>query len=72
MSWSRFLRTSHRWMSVVFTLCFLANIFTIVVLGMEQPPLWVTFSPLAPLFWLLGSGLYLFALPYLATPRSQE
>jgi hypothetical protein len=30
-----------------------------------EPPVWVTYAPLLPLFLLLLSGLYLFALPYL-------
>jgi hypothetical protein len=29
-----------------------------------EPPAWVTYSPLAPLFLLLFSGLYMFVLPY--------
>jgi hypothetical protein len=32
------------------------------------PPDWLTYSPLAPLFLLLFSGLYMFVLPY-ATRR---
>jgi hypothetical protein len=29
-----------------------------------EPPAWLTYSPLPPLFLQLFSGLYLFALPY--------
>jgi hypothetical protein len=29
-----------------------------------QPPAWIVYSPLVPLFLLLASGLYLFVLPY--------
>jgi hypothetical protein len=35
-----------------------------------EPPLWVTYSPLPPLFLLLFSGLYMFVLPYLGKRRS--
>ena len=37
-----------------------------------MPPAYVTYSPLLPLFLLLFSGLYLFALPYLTKRRSQR
>jgi hypothetical protein len=36
------------------------------VRGFGEPPAWVTYSPLLPLFLLLFSGLYMFALPYAA------
>jgi hypothetical protein len=39
-------------------------------MGLGEPPLWIVYSPLLPLFLLLFSGLYLFALPYVATWRS--
>jgi hypothetical protein len=32
----------------------------------------VTYSPLPPLFLLLFSGLYMFALPYVAGRRSER
>lgn len=59
------IRQVHRWASVAFTLAFLANIVTLS-LGEGQPPPWVTYAPLLPLFVLLGTGVYLFVLPYLA------
>lgn len=58
----RIIRQTHRWLSIVFTLTVVAN-FVAMVLG--KPPAWVTYSPLPPLFLLMFSGLYLFALPYL-------
>jgi cellulose synthase/poly-beta-1,6-N-acetylglucosamine synthase-like glycosyltransferase len=62
-----FIRQSHRWLSIVFTLTVLAN-FAAMTRG--KPPAWITYSPLPPLFLLLFSGLYLFALPYLGKSRS--
>ncbi len=44
-----------------------------VALGLgqgQQPPAWVTYSPLLPLALLLFTGLYLFALPYATKWRS--
>jgi hypothetical protein len=33
------------------------------------PPAWITYSPLLPLFLLMFTGLYMFALPYAAKRR---
>ncbi|UIY31105.1 hypothetical protein LZK73_06115 [Neorhizobium galegae] len=40
-----------------------------VAMSLGEPPLWVVYSPLLPLFLLLFSGLYLFALPYATSRR---
>jgi hypothetical protein len=61
------IRQLHRWLSIVFTMTVIANF---VARGFGEPPLWVVYSPLIPLFLLLFSGLYLFVLPYLAGQRS--
>ena len=61
MSWNVLIRQTHRWLSMIFTATVVANF---AVRAYEEPPAWVTYSPLAPLFLLLFSGLYLFALPY--------
>jgi hypothetical protein len=60
------IRQTHRWLSIAFTLTVIAN-FAAMTQG--QPPAWVTYSPLFPLALLLFSGLYLFALPYIARRR---
>jgi hypothetical protein len=41
-----------------------------VAMGFGEPPAWVVYSPLLPLFLLLSTGLYMFVLPYLAKGRS--
>ena len=64
-----FIRQSHRWLSIVFTVTVIAN-FAAMTQG--KPPAWITYSPLPPLFLLLFSGLYLFALPYLGRSRSAK
>jgi len=61
-----FIRQSHRWLSILFTMTVVAN-FAAMTRG--TPPAWITYSPLFPLALLLFSGLYLFALPYLARSR---
>ena len=63
---NRWIRQGHRWVSIAFTLTVIAN-FAVRVKG--EPPAWITYSPLLPLFILLLSGLYLFALPYFADRR---
>ena len=67
MNWNHWIRQFHRWLSIVFTLTVLAN-FAAMTQG--QPPAWITYSPLAPLFLLLFSGLYMFALPYVTRRRN--
>ena len=67
---SPWLRQTHRWVSIVFTATVIAN-FVAMALGDGQPPAWVTYSPLLPLFLLLLTGLYLFALPYVARRRNR-
>ncbi|MFG1921841.1 hypothetical protein [Cryptosporangium sp. NPDC048952] len=56
MNW----RQIHRWTSIVFlaivALCFVS----VAVSG----PAWILYLPLPPLFLLMGTGLYMFVLPY--------
>jgi hypothetical protein len=61
------IRQVHRWLSIAFTVTVIANF---VARGFGEPPLWVVYSPLVPLFLLLFSGLYMFVLPYAAERRS--
>jgi hypothetical protein len=61
------IRQSHRWLSLAFTVAVIANF---AVMGMRERPAWVVYTPLPPLFLLLFSGLYMFALPYAAKWRA--
>jgi hypothetical protein len=63
MAWNKWIRQIHRWLSIVFTLTVLGN-FAAMAFG--QPPIWLVYAPLVPLFLLLFTGLYMFALPYLS------
>ena len=67
MNLSLWIRQIHRWLSIIFTVTVIANF---VAMGLGEPPLWVVYSPLLPLFLLLFSGLYMFVLPYVAERRS--
>lgn len=64
MNWSRWIRKTHRWLSIIFTIGVIANIINIFGMGQPQPAVWVGMMALIPLILLLISGLYLFALPY--------
>ena len=69
MNWNHWIRQTHRWLSIAFTLTVVANFVALGLGRGQQPPAWVTYSPLPPLFLLMFSGLYLFVLPYAAKWR---
>lgn len=48
-------RPVHRWTSIVFTLAVIAN-FVARGMGQGEPPAWITYSPLPPLFLQLFTG----------------
>ena len=67
MNWNTWIRQTHRWLSIAFTVSVIA---TFVALGQEKPVVWVSYVPLLPLALLLFTGLYLFVLPYATKRRS--
>ncbi|WP_428266923.1 hypothetical protein [Haliangium sp.] len=67
MNWNKWIRHTHRWLSVAFTLAVIANF---VALGQDEPAVWVGMLALVPLAVLLFTGLYLFVLPYAAKARN--
>ena len=67
---SYWIRQTHRWISMIFTLTVIANFVALAQTGGGMPPAWITYSPLLPLALLMFSGLYLFALPYTVRWRS--
>ena len=69
MNWNTFIRQIHRWLSIVFTATVIANF---VAMGLGQPPAWVVYAPLLPLFLLLFTGLYMFVLPYATKWRGER
>ena len=68
-NWNHSIRQFHRWVSIVFTLTVVANFAALAQGGGAMPPPWITYSPLLPLALLVFTGLYLFALPYVAKWR---
>ena len=67
LNWNNWIRQIHRWLSIAFTATVVANF---VAMGLGEPPAWIVYSPLLPLFLLLFTGLYMFALPYATRWRS--
>ena len=67
MNWNQWVRQTHRWLAIVFTV---SVIVTFVALKQEKPFVWVSYVPLFPLALLAVTGLYLFVLPYAAKWRS--
>jgi hypothetical protein len=72
MTWSSWIRQTHRWVAMAFTLTVVANFIALAQGGGAMPPPWITYSPLLPLALLMISGLYLFVLPYAIKWRSER
>jgi hypothetical protein len=66
MKWNKWIRQTHRWLSMAFTLGVSVNIVA-VLLGKYTSR--VGLLAVAPLAFLLLTGLYLFVLPYAARAR---
>ncbi len=70
MNWNKWIRQSHRWLAIAFTVAVIA--VTVVAVSQKEPAAWVLTSPLLPLALLLFTGLYLFALPYTTKRRRRR
>ena len=66
MNWNTWIRQTHRWLSIAFTVAVIVNI---VALVQNEEAVWVGLLALFPLALLLFTGLYLFVLPYATTWR---
>ena len=69
MNLNHWIRQSHRWLSIAFTLAVIINI---LAMGNGEPAFWVGLLALFPLALLLFSGLYLFVLPYAVKRRGGQ
>ena len=73
MNWNKWIRQTHRWLSLVFTATVVANLVAMGVLSKDDPAaMWIGFSALLPLIPMLITGIYLFVLPYTAKSRSAQ
>jgi hypothetical protein len=67
LNWNKWVRQTHRWVSIAFTLAVIVNG---VAVKLKRYNGWVGLLALLPLALLLLTGLYLFVLPYAAKRRS--
>lgn len=66
MNWNKWIRQSHRWLSMAFTLAVIINIIAIAQKKYTNSVGLMAVVPLALQFF---TGLYLFVLPYAAKWR---
>ena len=69
MNWSKWIRQTHRWLSIVFTVAVLINGVT-VVQGKYNAKLGL--SAVAVLALMFLTGMYLFVLPYATRWRADR
>ena len=67
MNWNKWVRQTHRWLSIVFTVAVIVNL---VGVKLGKYTVWVGLLALVPLLLQLFTGLYLFVLPYATRWRS--
>jgi heme A synthase len=61
LNWNKWVRQTHRWLSIAFTVAVIVNF---VAVAQKKYTGWVGLLALLPLALLLLTGLYLFVLPY--------
>ena len=61
MNWSKWVRQTHRLLSIAFTVAVIVNL---VAVKLGKYTVWVGLLALVPLLLQLFTGLYLFVLPY--------
>jgi hypothetical protein len=61
LNWNKWVRQTHRWLSIAFTVGVIVNFVAVVL---KKYTNWVGLLAGLPLALLLFTGLYLFVLPY--------
>ena len=69
MTWNNWVRQTHRWVSIVFTVAVIVNG---IAVALKRYSNWVGLLAGLPLAVLLFTGLYLFVLPYAGKWRRQR
>ena len=69
MNWNKWVRQTHRWLSIAFTLAVIVNI---VAIARKKYTNSMGLLAVLPLALLLITGLYLFVLPYATKWRSRQ
>jgi heme A synthase len=69
LNWNKWIRQTHRWLSMAFTVAVIVNIIAIAQKKYTNGLGLLAVIPLALLFF---TGLYLFVLPYATKCRSER
>ena len=69
MNWNKWVRQTHRWLSIAFTVAVIVNI---VAVAQKKYTASLGLLAALPLALLLVTGLYLFVLPYATKWRSER
>ena len=69
MNWNKWMRQTHRWLSMAFTAAVIVNF---VAIALKRYTTSVGLLAVIPLALQFFTGLYLFVLPYAAKWRSGE
>ena len=69
MNWNKWIRQTHRWVSMAFTVAVIVNI---VAIAQKKYTASVGLLAVVPLALQFFTGLYLFVLPYAAKWRSAQ
>jgi len=69
LNWNKWVRQTHRWLSIAFTLAVIVNI---VAVAQKKYTASLGLLAVLPLALLLVTGLYLFVLPYATKWRSER
>jgi heme A synthase len=69
VNWNKWIRQTHRWLSIAFTVAVIVNI---VAVAQKKYTNGVGLLAVLPLALLLFTGLYLFVLPYATRWRSER
>jgi len=69
LNWNKWVRQTHRWLSIAFTLAVIVNI---VAVAQKKYTASLGLLAVLPLALLLVTGLYLFVLPYATKWRGER
>ncbi|MCB1516331.1 MAG: hypothetical protein KDJ19_01745 [Hyphomicrobiaceae bacterium] len=70
MNWNNLMRVIHRWISALFIICVLMATYAAAT-GQDTTSM-LYYLPLPPLFVLMASGIYMFALHYVRKWRGRS
>jgi hypothetical protein len=69
LNWNKWVRQTHRWLSLAFTFAFIVNGIAVAT---GRYATWLGLLAVFPILLLFFTGLYLFALPYATKWRAMQ